>query len=217
MALNNNRLLRTLYYRWKHFEDKHSYNHGNGNLMVNKGIKVASRIQFFGNNNTLIIEEGAHLLNTTLRITGNNCSVVLKKHCYVTEVEIFVENNGCRVEIGERTFVGRHTHIACTENGSELIIGGNGMISSYCQVRTGDSHSVTDLDGNRINPAASVYIGEHCWLGEGSKVMKGVTLGQDSVVSTGAIVTKSYGCNVLLGGIPARVIKEKINWNEKRL
>ncbi len=217
MGLRDNRLLRLLYYHWKHYEAKHSYNHGTGNRVENHGIKVASRIQFRGNNNTLMIEEGAALLNTTVRITGNNCRVVLKSHCYVSEGEIFVENNGCKVEIGEGTFVGRHTHIACIEDGSELIIGGHGMISSYCQIRTGDSHSITDLDGNRINPAASVHIGEHCWLGEGSKVMKGVSLGQDSVVSTGAIVTKSYSSNVLLGGIPAKVLKDNINWNEKRI
>jgi len=217
MTLKNNRLLRTLYYRWKHYEAKHSYNHGSGNSVVNRGVKVASRIQFRGSYNTLVIEDGAALLNTTIRITGNHCSVVLKKHCYVTEVEIFVENNGCRVEIGEKTFVGRHTHIACTEDGSSLIIGGNGMISSYCQLRTGDSHSITGLEGNRINPAASVHIGEHCWLGEGCKVMKGVTLDHDTVVSTGSIVTKSFESNVLLGGIPAKVLKENINWNQKRL
>lgn len=217
MSLRDNRLLRKLYYRWKHYEERHNYNHGRGNRVVNHGVSVGSRIQFRGNNNVVTVEDGAALLKTTVRISGNNCSVLLKKHCYVTEVEIFVENDGCKVEIGERTFVGRHTHIACTEDGSELIIGDNGMISSHCQIRTGDSHSVTDLDGRRINPASSVHIGEHCWLGEGSKVLKGVALGQNSVVSSGAIVTKSFGSNVLIGGTPAKVLKESINWNEQRL
>ncbi|WP_071145193.1 acyltransferase [Bacteroides ihuae] len=217
MRLKNNRFLRTIYYNWLHYEAKHSYNHGKGNVIVNKGVKVKSRIQIRGSHNYVIIEGGAAFLNTTLRITGNNCMVVLKDHSYVTEAEIFVENNNCKVEIGSKTFVGRHTHIACSEDNSELIIGRDGMISSHCQVRTGDSHSVTDLEGNRINPAASIHIGDHCWLGEGSKVMKGVTLGKDTVVSTGAIVTKSFEPNVLLGGIPAKVLKKNVSWNEKIL
>ena len=91
------------------------------------------------------------------------------------------------------------------------------MISSYVQVRTGDSHSITDMQGNRINPAADVNIGNHCWLGEGCHIMKGVTLERDTIVSTGAIVTKSAGPNVLLGGVPAKVIKENVNWDENRI
>ena len=217
MSLRDNRFLRSLYYRWKCYEAKHSYNHGKDNRIKNRGVIIGSRIQFNGRGNELVVEDGAVLLNCTVRITGNDCRVILCKRCYVTEAEIFVENNGCVVEIGQHTFIGRQTHIACTEDGSKLIIGGYGMISSYCQIRTGDSHSVLDCAGRRINHAASVDIGEHCWIGEGAKVLKGVTIGDNCVVSTGAIVTKSFGRKVLLGGVPAKILKEEINWDENRL
>lgn len=91
------------------------------------------------------------------------------------------------------------------------------MISSYVQVRTGDSHSILDMHGNRINHAESVKIGDHVWLGEGCKVLKGVTLGNHVVVSTGAIVTKSFGDNLLIGGVPAKILKDNITWDSKRL
>ena len=156
------------------------------------------------------------LLNSLIRVSGNNNCVILKADSYVSGAELWVENNHCELSIGERTFVGHHSHLACTEDGSKLTVGDDGMISSYVQVRTGDSHSITDMEGNRINKAQSVVIGNHCWLGEGSKVLKGVTLEGDDVVSTGAIVTKSFGKNVLIGGIPARVLKENINWDESR-
>lgn len=217
MDLRSNRILRIIYYYWKNYEAKHSYNYGKGNRIDNQGIKVATHIQFQGNNNHVIIERGTTLLNCTIRITGNNCKVFLKNKCHVTDVEIFLENNNCHVEIGKGTFIGRHTHIACTEDNSQIIIGDKCMISSSCQIRTGDSHSVLDLDGNRINPAASVHINNHCWLGENCKILKGVKIGKDSIISTGAIVTKSYGDNVLIGGIPAKIIKNNINWNQKRL
>lgn len=48
-------------------------------------------------------------------------------------------------------------------------------------------------------------------------MLKGVSIGCDSVVSTGAVVTKSFGRNVLVGGVPAKVLKEDIEWSEKRL
>lgn len=217
MTLRDNRLLRSLYYRWRNYESRRSYNHGKGNRVINRGIRLGTRVQFRGKNNELIIEDGAVFANTTVRITGNNCRVVLHNRCLVTDAEIFVENNNCLVEIGARTFIGRHTHLACTEDRQKLIIGGNCMISSNCQIRTGDSHSVLDSVGNRINPAAAVNIGEHCWIGEGVKILKGVTISDDCVVSAGAIVTKSFGSNTLLGGVPARVLRENINWDEKRL
>lgn len=131
--------------------------------------------------------------------------------------ELWLEGNGCIIEIGENTFIGHHTHLACTEDNSILILGNDCMLSSYVQVRTGDSHSILNLKGERINKARSVYIGHHCWLGEGCKVLKGVNLGKDVVVSTGAIVTKSFDNNVLLGGIPAKIIKEEIKWDSKKL
>ena len=157
------------------------------------------------------------LLNSLVKISGNNNEVVLRANSYVSGAELWVENDGCLLEIGGGTFVGHHSHLACTEDGSKLQVGRDGMISSYVQVRTGDSHSIVDMEGNRINKAQSVMIGDHCWIGEGSKILKGVTLEGDDIVSTGAIVTKSFGRNVLLGGIPAKVLKENVNWDSRRL
>lgn len=203
---------------WRNWLNKHSYKSGLGNKIINRGgIRIESRIQFSGNNNQLILEKNCMLLNTLVKVLGDNNVVLLKAGSYVSGAELWVENDGCLLEIGTGTFVGHHSHLACTENGSKLIIGDNVMISSYVQVRTGDSHSILDMEGKRINFAKSVVIGNHCWIGEGAKVLKGVTLEGDDIVSTGTIVTKSFGKNVLLGGIPAKVIKENVSWDKERL
>lgn len=218
MSLRDITIIRKSVYVCRNWWNKHSYTSGKGNKIVNQGgVKVVSRIQILGDGNKLIMEKGCMLLNSLVKISGNNNEVVLKANSYVSGAELWVENNGCTIEIGERTFVGHHSHLACTEDGNRLIVGDDGMISSYVQIRTGDSHSIVDMEGNRINPAQSVEIGDHCWIGEGAKVMKGVTLEGDDIVSTGAIVTKSFGKNVLLGGIPAKVIKENVTWDSKRL
>lgn len=210
--------LRKCVYVWRNIRNKHSYNSGKNNRIINNGgIRVGSRIQFSGNDNRLILEKGAMLRNTLVRIQGDNNLVLLKSNADVSGAELWIENNRCELSIGENTFVGHHSHLACTEDGSKLIIGNDGMFSSYVQVRTGDSHSILDMEGNRINKAQSVIIGNHCWIGEGAKVLKGVTLESDVIVSTGAIVTKSFGKNVLIGGIPAKKLKENVTWDSKRL
>ena len=218
MDLREIGIIRKAYYVWQNIQNRHSYKHGKNNVVNNYGGQiVGSRIQITGNNNKLFLEKGSLLLNSLIKISGNNNTVVLKAKSYVSGAELWVENNNCMLSIGERTFVGHYSHLACTEDGSKLEVGSDGMISSYVQVRTGDSHSIVDMEGNRINKAQRVVIGDHCWIGEGAKVLKGVTLEGDVIVSTGAIVTKSFGKNVLVGGIPAKVLKENVNWKQERV
>lgn len=215
-TLKKNRTLRSLALRFRYWREKGSFNCG-PNKVINKGVRVHSRIQIKGLGNEVLIGLGGVLFDSLIKVNGKNNRIILHDGAYLRGAELYVEDNNCTIEIGANTYIGHHSHFACTEDGSTLKVGSNCMISSYVQVRTGDSHSILDMEGNRINPAADVYIGDHCWLGEGCHIMKGVILERDSIVSTGAIVTKSAGPNVLLGGAPAKVIKENVNWDENRM
>lgn len=217
--LKHNKYLRTLYFRYRLFLDNWSYKNGTGNKVINKGAKVKSKIQITGNNNTIEIEKGALIKDTKIRIRGNHNSLHIKKGAFISGAELWIEDNNCKLEVGENTFVGP-SHLAVTEDNSSLIIGNECMLSSNINIRTGDSHSIIDIEGgkyNRINPARDIFIGEHIWIGEGAKIMKGVTLKKDIIVSSGAIVTSSFENNVLVGGIPAHIIKQNVTWNKERL
>ena len=54
---------------------------------------------------------------------------------------------------------------------------------------------------------APVTIGDDCWLGANSTICPGVTIGNGVVVAAGAVVTKSFGDNVVIGGVPAKILK----------
>ncbi|MFM7016779.1 MAG: DapH/DapD/GlmU-related protein [Bacteroidota bacterium] len=56
--------------------------------------------------------------------------------------------------------------------------------------------------------AASVKIGRNCWLGNGVVITAGVHLGDNVVVGANAVVTKSFPSNVIIGGVPANIIRE---------
>lgn len=215
-SLKKNRTLRTIALRFRYWREQGSFNSGS-NKIIYRGSKIHSRLQIKGTGNEVRVCEGAVLYDSIIKVNGNGNKVILYDGAYLRGAEIYVENNNCTIEIGAKTYIGHHSHFACTEDGSTLKVGSKCMISSYVQVRTGDSHSILDMEGNRINPAADVRVGDHCWLGEGCHIMKGVTLERDTIVSTGAIVTKSAGPNVLLGGVPAKVLKENVNWDEKRI
>lgn len=196
--------------------ESHSFTRGTSNSLRIEGIKVGSRIQISGSNNKLNTKSNSVLKCALISISGNNNELVIDEDAYIEGTVIHIEDNYCKVYIGKKTFIGP-SHLAISEDGSQLFIGSNCMISSNVQIRTGDSHSVLDENRKRINHAASIFIADHVWLAEDCKIMKGVSIGSDSVVSTGSIVTKQFGLNQLIGGIPAKVLKENISWDEKRI
>jgi len=63
-----------------------------------------------------------------------------------------------------------------------------------------------------------VKIGSGCWIGQNVTILPGVELGDNVIVGANSLVNKSFGSNVIIGGIPARVIKiydfEKKEWKK---
>lgn len=71
-----------------------------------------------------------------------------------------------------------------------------------------DYHKL-DSDEETFRP---VKIGDRCWIGCNSIILKGVTLGEGAVVAAGSVVTKDVPPRTLVGGNPARVLRENIEW-----
>lgn len=215
--IKNIRLLREFALRWRHWYSKRSFINGRNNRIQNNGIKIATRIQISGSDNTVVIEDDAVVRDCLIKISGNHNKVLISKNAYLAGAELWVEDNCCKLSVGENTFVGHHSHLACTENNSTLTVGNDCMLSSFVQIRTGDSHSILDLNGRRINPASDVVISNHCWIGEGAKILKGTFLDSDSIIATGAIVKGTYPTNVIVAGNPAKILKNGVTWDSRRL
>lgn len=85
-------------------------------------------------------------------------------------------------------------------------------------VRIGRNVSIRDWNGPHViindhyRNHAPVHIGDHVWLCTGCTVMPGVTIGEGAVVAANATVTKDVPPRCLVGGSPAKVIKENIEW-----
>lgn len=56
----------------------------------------------------------------------------------------------------------------------------------------------------------SIIIGKGCWLATASIVLPGITIGNYSVIAVGSIVTKDVECNTVVGGNPAKFIKQRV-------
>ncbi len=88
-------------------------------------------------------------------------------------------------------------------NGTTLTIG-EGTIWAYGFTVVTSNHKPFDLDAALL---ASVTIGSNCWFGAKVTITPGVTIGNNVIVGANSVVTKSFGNNVVLGGVPAKIIK----------
>jgi acetyltransferase-like isoleucine patch superfamily enzyme len=89
----------------------------------------------------------------------------------------------------------------------EVTIGDNVMIGDYTSIVDTDFHEVGPGDAVRVAP---VRIERNAWLGRNVSVLCGVTIGANSVVAAGSVVTRDVPPNTLVGGNPARLIRELV-------
>lgn len=176
-----------------------------------------SQIKIKGRNNKIFADNQCVLSRCKINITGDNNKIFIGSRVSAVDCEIHIEDNNNLVWIGMGTHISGRTHLACME-GSKITIGERCLFSSDIVFRTGDSHSILDLQGKRINQSKDIRIEDHVWIGNKTIVTKGAKIAQDSIAATGAIVTEKFDePNVILGGIPAKVIKRGINWDERRI
>jgi acetyltransferase-like isoleucine patch superfamily enzyme len=169
-----------------------------------------------GKNNKIIVSKGAHLFNCTFHFIGDNNVVFIGENCNLNQVKFWLEDSNNQITIGNRTTTSGYCEFACIE-GTEITIGEDCMFSSDIRVCTGDSHSILQ-EGKRINHSQNIDIGNHVWVGTRVDILKGSTIANDSVVGARALVSGTFANpNSILGGIPAKIIKENISWERERL
>ncbi len=132
--------------------------------------------------------------------------MILGRHCRLFfGVGFYLRGSGARVEIGAHTYLNRRTEITCHERVS---------IGEHCAIAWDVSIMDTDAHTFSGQPhTAPVTIGDHVWIGARAVILKGVTIGEGAVVAAGSVVTKDVPPGVLVGGNPARVIREGVHWS----
>lgn len=90
----------------------------------------------------------------------------------------------------------------------EVRIGSGCLIGPKVGIYTATHPLDRTLRRSGAELGAPITIGDDCWIGGHAVINPGVTLGDNVIVAAGAVVTKSFGSHVVLGGVPAQVIKE---------
>lgn len=122
----------------------------------------------------------------------------------IATTEIVAEDNGF-LEIGEGTFI----NYGCSISASEHVrIGNHCHIGTYTIIMDNDFHHVEPERRHERPKSGPIILEDNVWLGARVTVLKGVTIGKDSVVGAGSVVTKDIPPRSLAVGVPAQVIRE---------
>ena len=141
-------------------------------------------------------------------------------------LEIEISKRGT-VRFGRFVWVGDGTKIRCHEGevviGPKTVMGQECTISAYKEVRIGEQCVIADrsmfidfdhgmveverpirVQGIYMKP---VIVGSNVWIGYGAAVLRGVSVGDNAVLGTYAVVTKDIPANAVVAGVPAKVIR----------
>jgi acetyltransferase-like isoleucine patch superfamily enzyme len=151
-------------------------------------------------------------------------------------LELQVGSRG-RVEFGRFVWIGEGTKIRCHEGvveiGAKTVMGQECTISAYQRVRIGEQCVIADramfidfdhgvVEVERPIRVQGIYkrdveVGSNVWIGYGACILRGVSVGDNSIVGTNSVVTRDVPANAVVAGIPARVIRmrdapEQLRW-----
>lgn len=114
-----------------------------------------------------------------------------------------------RIEIGSFTTIGAY---CCLYGGGQIRIGDGVRIGPTCSIIAAN-HRFSDLDTPIYLQGMcqqGIEISDDVWIGAGVTVLDGVKIGTGAVIGAGAVVSKDVPERVVVGGVPARILKSRI-------
>ena len=147
--------------------------------------------------------------------------------CFICPGVKFEIGPNAKLHIGRWTWIGHGSKIRVHEGevriGAKTVMGQECTISAYQHVSIGrecivaDRVMLIDFDHGVVEVERpirlqgiykrDVRVGSNVWMGYGACILRGVTVGDNAIVGTNAVVTKEVPANAVVGGVPAKVIR----------
>lgn len=157
-------------------------------------------------------------LQGLLEQRARGAKITIGSGCLI-QGQLVVERDESRLEIADNVLVGGGTVVDCALS---VVIEQDVLISYACIIADSDNHSIYPeqrvgdlalwMNGRQnswhLAEMAPIRICRGAWIGARSIILKGVTIGAGAVVGMGSVVTRDVPPRTIVGGNPARVIRE---------
>lgn len=163
----------------------------------------------FGRSSAIELRFGSKIENISL---GNN----------VWMYGVIISSSGGKVQMMDNTKIGAGSKITAV---NKVVVGKYSAIATGVVITDNNNHPINPEDRKfmRLTPEDSefrdwkysdngpIIIGENVWVGADSRILKGVTIGNNSIVAACSVVTKDIPENCIAAGNPAKIVRENID------
>lgn len=187
----------------------------NDENILKEQLACLDRLYDFNMNRPTELEKRTALLKEMFAEIGENCYI---------EPPFHSNFGGKHVHFGKNVYA--NFNLTCVDD-THIYIGDYTMIGPNVTLATAGHPILPELREKGYQFNMPVRIGKNCWLGAGVIVLPGITIGDNTVVGAGSIVTKDLPPNVVAVGNPCKVLREinehdkefyfkdrKINWED---
>ncbi|MBQ3558917.1 MAG: sugar O-acetyltransferase [Agathobacter sp.] len=141
------------------------------------------------------VEKRTEILKELLPQMEENCVVLSPLYA----------DYGVYTKIGHDTFI---NHNAYLMDGGSITIGSHCFIGPNCGMYTAIHATLAEERNQGLEKALPIEIGDNCWLGGDVTILPGVTIGNNTIIGAGSVVTKDIPDHVVAVGNPCRVLRE---------
>ncbi|MBC8207542.1 MAG: acyltransferase [Kiritimatiellaeota bacterium] len=156
--------------------------------------------------------EGDLVLNFS-PLTGGETYLLLEAGATLSVLSHFKAYYNCDIAVYKNAtmvlgggYMNAGSQLRCSKS---ITVGKGATIARQVIVIDSDSHQLLD---NKHVVDQMVSVGDHVWLGTRTMVLKGVTIGEGAIVAAGAVVTKDVAAKTIVAGIPAKCVRENVEW-----
>lgn len=165
-------------------------------------IKCLDRLYDFNMTRPTELEKRTEMLKEMFAEVGENCYI---------EPPFHSNWGGKNVHLGKNVYFNFN---ATMVDDTHIYIGDCTMLGPNVVIATAGHPILPELREKALQFNMPVHIGRNCWLGAGVIVLPGVTIGDNTVIGAGSVVTKDIPANVIAVGNPCKVLRE-INEHDK--